>query len=123
MGQSAPMGRQRLRKWPDNYVKLMADYMDDMPLYGTLDWESELALSRGLLDRLLAWQLKLDTNFHYERGWLDEAERAIWSRDAEDLCADLRRELPADIPLVVDLWPIEPSRWMFWKRHGVLIYS
>lgn len=123
MGQSALVGRRRLRKLPDDYVKLMVEYSCDMPLWGTVDWESELSLSRGLLDRLLAWQLKFDTNFHYKRGWTDNAEREIWTRDIEELCADLRQELPSDIPLIVDLWPIEPARWKFWERRGAFIYS
>ena len=124
IGQPTPVGRQRLRKRPDDYVELMADYSCDMPLWGTVDWERELALSAALLDRLVAWQLRFDSNFRYDRGWTDDAERETWTRDADALCADLRREIPSDIPLVVDLWQIEPSKpWRrFWEPRGAFIY-
>ena len=95
-----------------------------MPLWGTIDWEEGLSLSPELLDRLATWQLQFDSNFHHEDGWIDTAERDAWVRHADALVSDLRREVPVDVPLVVDLWPIEDSkpRWKFWARRGPIVY-
>ena len=118
-------GRQRFRHKPERYVKLMAEYSCHMPLWGTVDWQKDCSLSRDLLDRLVNWQRSFDTSFHWDHGWRDTAERDAWAREADELSAALRRELPSDIPLVVDMWPIEPSIpwWKPWVRRGPFVYQ
>jgi len=103
----------------------MAEYSCDMPLWGTVDWQKNLSLSRELLDRLANWQRLFDGSFHYQRGWIDTTEREAWTREAYELSAALRHELPPDIPLVVDLRPIEPKTpwWKLWASRGPFVYQ
>src|SRR4051794_7296261 len=100
-----------MKGWRDDYGEVVVEYSSDIPLTGTIVWEGEMSLSPDLLVRLREWQCRFDINFHHDRGWTNRVEREAWTRDAARLIADLRREVPRAIPLVVDLWPIEPARW------------
>jgi hypothetical protein len=87
----------------------MPDYGVDVPLWGC-DWEA-LGLSEGLVADLAAWQEAFDDTydpFDADRSrWV--AIKGRWERDARSLETRLRREIPAELELVVDLWPLEPD--------------
>ena len=99
-------------------VILAPDYHagDDagLPLWteesGQISWRST-RFSPKLLDRLAAWQEEFESNFHWENGWSSERARAKWACEAQELAADVRRELGTRASLAVDLWPLNvPKR-------------
>jgi hypothetical protein len=85
----------------------MPEYSAELPLWG-VTWQS-LDLPASLLDRLADWQQEFDDNFDPFSGWKSEIVRAKWSAEAQELEVDLRRALPKEVELVIDLWPIEPE--------------
>lgn len=60
-----------------------------------------------LLVRLLRWQEVFEASFHYESGWSDKGVRDQWAQEAELLEKALRKALPPDVVLTVNLWPLD----------------
>jgi hypothetical protein len=102
---------------PITTLKLMPDYGVELPLWGADWWQ--LGLSPRLLDDLADWQEQFNNDFRSETGWTNDQLAADWARRADELAAALRDELPATIPLAVNLWPIAEPRRRRWfnRRH------
>jgi hypothetical protein len=88
-------------------VTLAPDYGAELPLwgdgFGNIAWQYT-KFSRGLLDRLAAWQQEFDAHCHWDRGWDSDEIRDRWASQAEDLAADVRTELGTRARLVVKPW-------------------
>ncbi len=52
----------------------------------------DLGLSDGLTLRIRAWMDDWDTNYHYERGWIDEPTRAASRAERLGILDALRAE-------------------------------
>ncbi|MCA1707344.1 MAG: hypothetical protein LC808_30390 [Actinobacteria bacterium] len=89
-------------------VRLMPEYLVELPLWDQ-DWRV-LHLEPPLLSALAEWQQQFDDHFMPSKGWTDTAVRDEWAAAAEVLTRRLRRALPKDVDLVVDLWPLTASR-------------
>jgi len=98
-------------------LKLMPDYECEFPLWArdrvvgqvrfNADQAASLGLPSNLIDQLSNWQAQFDDGFHHRRGWTSDDDRLSWTRTSERLIAQLRRHLPEDVALEIDLWPIE----------------
>lgn len=89
-------------------VLLAAEYAAELPLSGAghgLAWQLT-KLTPELLDRLAAWQQEFDSEFHWQRGWSSTAVRDRWASAAQELAADVQRELGGRAKLALDLWPL-----------------
>jgi hypothetical protein len=98
----------------------MPEYSCDMPLWcDEGEWE-DLNLPEDLVTRLAAWQGQFDANFRPGVGWLNADVRESWTDDIDGLVADLRTNLPPEIKLEVNMWPIGPKRpwWKFWRPEN-----
>ena len=88
-------------------ITLAPDYGAELPLwgngFGNIAWQYT-RFSRGLLDRLAAWQEEFDARCHWDRGWDSDEIRDRWASQAEDLAADVRTELGTRARLVVKPW-------------------
>ena len=82
-----------MRSLPD-VITLAPDYGAELPLwgngFGNIAWQYT-KFSRGLLDRLAAWQQEFDAHCHWDRGWESDEIRDRWASQAEDLAADVHR--------------------------------
>lgn len=86
-------------------VIVSPDHGIDLPLWGRS--VSPFDLPAALLDRLALWQQEFDNNYDSFTGWKSHEVRATWTKEAHNLEFDLRRALPEDVELTVDLWPVE----------------
>ena len=93
---------------PCRIVKLMPDYMCELPLWYCEWWA--LGLLPPVLDRLVDLQSDFDANFSPERGWRSEAVRDEWAERARRIVEELREALPSGLELEVDLWPLDPTQ-------------
>ena len=64
-------------------------------------------LPAALLDRLASWQQDFEKNHDLISGWKSREARASWTKEAQNVEFHLRRLLPEDVELKMDLWPIE----------------
>jgi hypothetical protein len=87
-------------------VKLMPDYMCELPLWGR-SWQS-LKLPAPLLDRLADWQDCFDDNFDAFSGWKTPEARNAWEEQSVGLIRDLKAALKG-VRLTVDLWPLRDT--------------
>ena len=101
------------RGWDEPLPKVIVlapDYMAPLPLWGegsgNIAWQFT-KFSPELLDRLAAWQQEFDDSFHWQRGWRSTEIRDRWTREAEELAADVRAELGTRAELTVRLWPLK----------------
>jgi hypothetical protein len=85
-------------------VRLMPEYTVDLPLWGQ-HWQA-LDLEPSLLSALADWQRQFDAHFIPSKGWTDAVVRDEWAAVAQDLSRRLRRALPEDVDLDVNLWPL-----------------
>lgn len=86
----------------------MPEYSVELPLWISDWWE--LGLSPDLLNQLADWQEVFDTNFDSMEGWRTETARESWKLEGDRLAGELRKALPSNIELHVDLWPVQPRR-------------
>jgi hypothetical protein len=89
-------------------VELSPEYGYDLPLSvdGSYD---HLHISDELYERLAGWQAQFeifDPSNPDSGDWV--AVRDAWAATGRALLEELRRVVPADIDVVLDLWPIEP---------------
>jgi hypothetical protein len=94
-------GRQRE---PVSEVRLMPEYTVELPLWGCEWWH--LGLDPRLLDDLADWQAYFDQHFDHMHGWNEASARDEWAAQATHLTDRLRKALPVDVELGVDLWPL-----------------
>ncbi len=66
-------------------------------------------LAAALLDGLASWRQEFDDNYDPMTGWTSHEIRANWAKEARNLEFELRRSLPENVELTVDLWPLEPG--------------
>jgi len=106
-------GEDDLAGWDERLpavIELAPDYSAELPLwgqgFGNIAWQFT-KFSPELLDRLAAWQQEFDDSFHWQRGWRSTEIRDRWTREAEELAADVRAELGTRAALTVRLWPLK----------------
>lgn len=84
----------------------MPEHGVEIPLWGG-DWRS-LGLSADLIADLRDWQSMFEASFRPRRRW--KAVKDEWATTGGTLAERIRRELPADVTLSVDLWPLDSAR-------------
>ena len=82
----------------------MPEYRVGLPLWDQ-DWRA-LHLHPSLLSALADWQQRFDDHFVPGEGWTETVVQDERAEAAEMLTETLRRALPKDVELVVDLWPL-----------------
>jgi hypothetical protein len=91
-------------------VILAPEYGAALPLwgdgFGNIAWEFT-KFSPAVLDRLRAWQLQFDANFHWEHGWSSEKVRDEWADEGRRLETLVRTELNGRAEVVLGLPGVE----------------
>jgi hypothetical protein len=67
--------------------------------------DTDALIPEALLAKLIAWNLYLNENCHWELGWKSQDAKDKWVGEVPRLVAELKDTLAGKAELEIDLWP------------------
>jgi hypothetical protein len=85
-------------------LRLFPEWSVDVPVFPRSD-DTDALIPEALLAKLIAWNLYLNQNCHWESGWKSQDAKDKWIGEVPSLVAQLTAALAGKAELVIDLWP------------------